>query len=233
MPEATRGPLILAGGAEFDERMALADRVWLRLLRVGMPRLGLLPTANQDHPDAAARNGVRHFRGLVTNAEAVMVTDAASAGDPRIVDQIDVLDAVYMAGGNPGYLARSLSGSPAWEAIERRWRAGMAFGGSSAGAMAPCEWIFVQEQWVEGLQLIEGLVVLPHFNRRDAAATERAREAVAARGLTGLGIDESTAAIWHAGSWQAAGLGRVVVLGPNASTTFKSGEKIEGLPEPG
>src|SRR2546425_11914402 len=108
MTEATAeraGPLILAGGAEFDERMATADRVWLRLLGLGLPRLGLLPTANEERPQIAARNGARHFRGLVTNAEPLMVTDKASAADPKMVQQIEGLDAVYMAGGPPAYLA--------------------------------------------------------------------------------------------------------------------------------
>src|SRR6266567_355723 len=95
------GPLILAGGAEFDDRMAVADRIWLKLLALGMPKLGLMPTANEDRPDIAARNGARHYRRLVTEAEPLMVTTAASAADEKIIGQIESLDAVYMAGGNP------------------------------------------------------------------------------------------------------------------------------------
>jgi cyanophycinase len=227
------GPLILAGGAEFDDRMAVADRVWLKLLALGMPKLGLLPTANEDRPEIAARNGARHFRRLVTEAEPVMVTTAASAGDPEVVGQIESLDAVYMAGGNPSYLARTLAGSPAWQAIEHRWRKGMGLGGSSAGAMALCEAIYVQERWVDGLSLVRGLVVLPHFNRRDDAAAERIRQVLVARGFIGLGVDESTAAIWHAGTWQAAGLGRVVVLSSDGARAYQAGDKIEALPQPG
>jgi cyanophycinase-like exopeptidase len=232
-PRSLPGPLILAGGAEFDERMATADRVWLRLLGLGIPRLGLLPTANEARPEAAARNGVRHFRGLVTNAEPLMVTDKAGASSPKIVDKIEDLDAIYMAGGSPTYLAEALRASPAWEAMVRRWREGMAFGGSSAGAMAPCEAIYVQERWADGLGLVRGLVVLPHFNRRDEPAVEKARTAVTSRGLVGVGIDESTAAIWHKGSWQAEGLGRVVVLAPAAITSYRAAETIEELPQPG
>jgi cyanophycinase-like exopeptidase len=227
------GPLILAGGAEFDDRMAVADRVWLRLLGLGMPRLGLLPTANEERPEMAARNGARHFRGLVTNAEPVMVTAPSSAADPKIVEQLESLDALYMAGGNPTYLARTLAGSPVWQTIERRWREGMGFGGSSAGAMAPCEAIYVQERWVDGLSLLRGLVVLPHFNRRDDAAAERARQTLTSKGFIGLGVDESTAAIWHSGTWQAAGLGRVVVLGPDHAQVYKAVDEIKGLPGPG
>jgi len=227
------GALILAGGAEFDDRMAVADRIWLRLLGLGMPGLGLIPTANEDRPDVAARNGVRHFRGLVTNSESVMVTSASSAADVKIVGQIESLDAVYMAGGNPVYLARTLAGSPVWQAIERRWREGMGLGGSSAGAMALCEAIYVQERWVEGLSLVLGMVVLPHFNRRDDPAAERARQAVIARGSIGLAIDESTAAIWHSGMWLAAGMGRVIVLSAEGAKVYQAEDEIEGLPQPG
>jgi cyanophycinase-like exopeptidase len=106
-------------------------------------------------------------------------------------------------------------------------------GGSSAGAMAPCEAIYVQERWVDGLSLLRGLVVLPHFNRRDDAAAERARQTLTSKGFIGLGVDESTAAIWHSGTWQAAGLGRVVVLGPDHAQVYKAADEIKGLPEPG
>jgi cyanophycinase len=232
-PAPIPGPLLLAGGAEFDGRMASADRIWLRLLGHPMPRLGLIPTANTERPKVAASNGARHFKGLLTQAEPVMVTNVASANDPSIVAQVGALDAAYFAGGNPVYLAQTLRNSAVWEALARRWRDGMALGGSSAGAMVLCAELFVQDRWEAALGLVSGVVTLPHFDRRDAPSAERARLEITGRGLTGLGIDESTAAVWHRGDWLAAGRGRVVILSGEGASVFIAGEKIVGLPQPG
>ena len=227
------GPLILAGGAEFNRRMATADRVWLGLLNRESLRLGVLPTASEHHPELAAANGVSHFSSLNIAAKATLITGPQSAADKNQIAEIEQLDAAYMAGGNPIHLADVLAGSPAWRTLESRWRQGMALGGSSAGAMVLCETIFVQNGWAEGLGLVGGAVVLPHFDNRDEAGAERAREAVSSRGLLGLGIDESTALIWHGGIWRAAGPGRVVLLSKDGVSKYIDGQVIDGLPAPG
>ena len=229
---ARPGPLILAGGAEFNDRMAAADRAWLALLGRSRPRLGVIPTAAERRPDLAAANGVRHFTGLEAQAEATMITDTRSAAADAIVRAIEQLDAAYIAGGSPLHLVSTLVGSPAWRALAEGWRRGMALGGSSAGAMALCGSIYLREQWADGLGLVAGAVVLPHFDNRDAAAAERARVAVSERGIVGLGIDESTALIWHDDVWSVAGPGRVVVLAADGARTYRDGETISGLPAP-
>jgi cyanophycinase len=229
----TPGPLILAGGAEFDERMAAADRAWLAARRIFRPRLGLFPTANMERPQQAAANGVHHFRRLVTQPEAVMVTTRQTAEDDSVLSRIPDLDYAYFAGGDPLYLAETLAGSRAWEALVRRWREGMGLGGSSAGAMVMCQSIFVRERWGAGLALVPGAVLLPHFNRRDAAAAERARREVAARGLLGLGIDESTALVWTPeGGWRVAGEGRVHVLSEAGVQRHEDGAAVLDIPDP-
>jgi cyanophycinase len=227
------GPLILAGGAEFDERMDGADRAWLAAGGIGVPRVGVFPTANDERPDRAAANGAGHFRRLATHAEPVMVTTGATSADERILNQISKLDYAYFAGGNPLHLASALDGSPAWEALVARWREGMGLGGSSAGAMVLSERIFLREQWSDALGLVPGTVTLPHFNRRDADAIERARGAVASKGLVGLGIDESTALVWTAaGGWAVAGSGGVWVLDAEGARRYESGARPDGVPQP-
>ncbi len=228
------GPLILAGGAEFDDRMAEADRVWLAA-KAHLPARawGYFPTANTERPDKAGANGASHFRRLVTHSEAVMVTTRDTTADARIAEQIAKLDYAYFAGGNPTYLAETMAGSAAWEALLRAWEAGMGLGGSSAGAMVMCEAVYVQERWAAGLAVVPGAVVLPHFNRRDEASIERARKAVAGRGLAGIGVDESTALVWLPDEgWRAAGPGRVCVLTEAGVVWFADGEAVEGVPSP-
>ncbi len=227
------GPLILAGGAEFDQRMAEADRVWLAARGIFRPRVGVFPTANTERPGRAAANGAGHFRRLVSHAEAVMVTTRETAADERILAQVSKLDFAYFAGGDPTHLAGTLEGSEVWAALGGRWLEGMGLGGSSAGAMVLCEAIYVREVWAQGLGIVPGAVCLPHFNRRDAPGAERARAAVAARGHTGLGIDESTALVWTAaGGWVAAGPGKVWVLTASGATAYGDGERVAGVPAP-
>jgi len=233
------GPLILAGGAEFDERMVEADRAWLAGWRIGEPRVGVFPTASDERPELAAANGVTHFQRLAANASAVMVTDRLSTDDEYALGQVAELDFAYFAGGNPLQLSRTLAGSAVWQALLERWRAGMGLGGSSAGAMVMCEALFLPatgsgERWADGLGIVAGTVAVPHLNRRDEAAIERARQAVAGRGYLGIGIDESTALIWTAaGGWRVAGPGRVCLLGREGVAPYRQGETPPGLPAPG
>jgi cyanophycinase len=223
------GPLVLAGGAEFLPAMADADRALLDLLG-RRARVAVLPTAADRRPDLAAANGVRHFRSLGAQAAAAMITDRRSAAEHRHAALLDSADLVYMAGGNPRHLVESLAGSPAWETLRRRWREGMALGGSSAGAMVLCRAMLFQEEWAEGLDVVPDAAVLPHFERRDAAARRQAAAALGERSLLGIGIDESTAVIWSEGSWRVAGRGSVHVLGRDPA--YAAGDTVEGLPAP-
>jgi cyanophycinase len=225
------GLVVLAGGAEFDGRMAIADRAWLAALP-GRPRLLVLPTANQDRPDLAAANGVRHFRGLGAEVEALMVTNADRANDPELLRDLENADCLYMAGGNPRYLYSVLYESLAWQSISRRWQEGMALCGSSAGAMVLCQAIYLGDTWTDAIGLIPDAVCMPHFNNRESAAVEKARAAVTARGLLGLGIDESTALYWSEGVWRVEGAGRVSVLSGAGIKTLAAGEVVAGLPQP-
>lgn len=235
MTEATAnlpGPILLAGGREFDGRMASADRTWLRHLGLAMPTIAVIPTASADRPKQAGASGTRHFKGLLTRAMAVMIEDTIGGNDAANVATLEASDAFYFTGGDPNRLVKALEGSLGWETIVRRRRKGAAIGGSSAGAMALCDDVLAWERWDRGLGLIPGLAVLPHFDRREEAAVASARKAIQERGLVGLGLDESTAAIWHAGEWRVGGRGRVVVIGGEGPCEFRDGELITGVPQP-
>jgi cyanophycinase len=229
----TPGPLILAGGAEFDDRMAPADRAWFAAKAASRPRVAVLPTANQNRPDLAAANGSAHFRSLGAEAEPLMVTTRWFANDEATLSRLDGLDFAYFAGGNPRYLAETLAGSKLWLTLAEMWRQGMGLGGSSAGAMVMCEAIFVQGLWQAGLGLIPGAVVLPHFNNRDEDSITRVRQAVTERGYMGIGIDESTALIWTPDEgWRVVGPGKAWILTAEGVTQYGDGSAPDGLPEP-
>ena len=57
------------------------------------------------------------------------------AMDPRWVPLIERAGLVYLSGGNPTFLAKTLSGTLAWDAIRATWERGAGLAGCSAGAM--------------------------------------------------------------------------------------------------
>ncbi len=212
--------------------MAAADRALLALLG---PRawVVILPTAADRRPDLAGATGVAHFRSLGADAEAVLITDRATAHDDALVNQLAAADLVYMAGGNPRHLLESLRDTPAWETLRRRWREGMALGGSSAGAMVLCQAMLFQGKLIEALSLVPRSAVLPHFERRDAGSAEAAHKIFIDAGLVGVGIDESTALVWAPdGGWRVAGRGKVEVLSSEPISQYWDGGVVASLPPP-
>jgi cyanophycinase-like exopeptidase len=118
------------------------------------------------------------------------------------------------------------------------WRGGAALAGSSAGAMALCSHSLVRAKWpnrfnrrpIDALGLLPKTAVLPHFETFGNRWVESAREA--APGLTLLGIDERSAAVWMKDEWRAMGPGSVTVIKGAKTTTFPSGSKVIGLQAP-
>ena len=47
-----------------------------------------------------------------------------------------------------------------------------------------------------------------------------------------VGLEERTAAVWAQGVWRAFGPGAVEVITASARTAYRSGDVIEGIPEP-
>jgi cyanophycinase-like exopeptidase len=103
--------------------------------------------------------------------------------------------------------------------------------------MALCEWTLVRarmpgderRRYVPALGLVPGVAFLPHYDtfghRWVSSASER-------DGVTLLGVDERTAAVWRDGSWEAMGAGAVTVIVAGDRRRFEPGSTVEGLPEP-
>ena len=72
--------------------------------------------------------------------------------------------------------------------------------------------------------------MLPHFDTFGHKWIESAERELP--GVTLIGIDERTAAVWQDDRWTAAGRGAVTVIKGKGTTTFRSGAEIEGLPSP-
>lgn len=172
------GVFALAGGDEFRRAYDKSDSQLLERLPKGHGPIVIIPTAaGHQGPEMAIANGVRHFQGLAPRAavEGAPVVDNASANNPALAARIASSSLIYLTGGDPGHLVRSLRGSEVLAAIAGVAARGGVVAGSSAGAMALCEVMRWGGGWEPGLGLVPGLVVLPHHSAQPATlATTRA-----------------------------------------------------------
>ncbi len=198
------------------------------------PRIVILPVAAaRARPDLAAAHGERAFRaaaarsGVAIETSAAPIVDRASAGEPVSVRRLSEAHLVHLPGGDPDLPASVLHGTRAWAAVLEAHGRGACIAGASAGAMALGERLWTPHGPADGLGLVPGVAVLPHFDGRRLAAW---RSAVDPGGrLAWVGLDERTLVIGRAGEpWLVAGAGRarIAVAGqPEAMAT--SGEWLD------
>jgi cyanophycinase-like exopeptidase len=104
--------------------------------------------------------------------------------------------------------------------------------------MALCSHTLIRASWpnrtdrrpADALGLVPNTAVLPHFETFGQRWVESAQRELP--GVTLLGIDERSAAVWADGEWHAAGPGTVSVIRNSTVEQFKSGMKISGLENP-
>ncbi len=210
------GYLLLEGGAEFGGRMSEPDRVGLDLAGGLSAPVRILPTAAApDHNHVrAGNNGRRWFASLgATNVDAVNVIDAASANDKSLASELRAAKLIYLLGGFPGHLGRTLADSLAWKAALDAYRDGAVIVGSSAGAMVLCEHYFdpYEGKLLKGLNLIPNACVLPHHGAGTHHwAGDLLRQLP---GVTLIGIAEQTGIVGDGSgrAWAVYGRGEVTL----------------------
>ena len=150
------------------------------------------------------------------------------AMNEAFANQINDAGLIYLSGGDPGYLARTLIDTPVWSAIESAWQTGSSLAGCSAGAMAMSKHVpnffRPKDEGTEGFGIINEIRTIPHYNKffgwiPDSAARKLLTAPV---GTTVIGIDESTALVtgltadpevrFENKSWRVYGEGHVHLL---------------------
>lgn len=224
------GYLLLEGGAEFDGRMREPDLKAIELAGGFDAPIRIIPTAAapDNNHQRAGTNGVRWFKSLgVTDILSVPLIDKLSANDENIAGSLRSAKLIYMLGGFTGYLAETLAGSAAWDAILQAYRAGAVIAGSSAGAMVMCEFYYDlnQGQVVNGLNLLPNSLVLPHHNTFGKSWASRLLEISQ---LTLIGIDEQTGMIDDGSSktWSVLGRGVVTLYSNGQLEVYQAGSSF-------
>ena len=220
------GPIGLHGGGEFmpgDEPFVLALLEAAGPAANGAPiRVVVVPTASARHrPEATARHGreaierVAAAADLPVKVETALIVDAETANDPALADRLAKADLIYLPGGDPDLLPGLMPDSLAWRSILAAHARGAVIAGASAGAMALGPRTWTPRGWLNGLGLVHGLVVVPHYSGFDPRGWESTLVELNAAGLGYLGIDERTGVLSSANgttsaTWRVVGAGRVV-----------------------
>ena len=231
------GPLALAGGDEFHPGNEPQDRV---LLEAAAGRAAyVVATAARDAPDAAAATARKWFASLGADVEELRVRSRGDAQSKAIAEQAAGGGFFYLAGGDPGWVVQVLIDSRVWAVMREAWHGGAALAGSSAGAMALCEWTLLRASFPghtrrkpnAALGAVPGCAFLPHFDTFGERWIPSAQAALGADTLL-LGVDERTAAVWSDGEWRAYGPRTVTLVRGAERHVFPAGELITGLPQP-
>jgi cyanophycinase-like exopeptidase len=183
--------------------------------------------------DRWLKMGTDHYAAMGVEPIAVPVLDADDANRPDLAALIDDVGLVYLSGGNPGHIARSLRSSLVWDAIVRAWQGGAALAGCSAGAIALTSsapnirggWPTESEP---ATNLVEHVSVIPHFDRVrqwNPRILEQA-QAQLPSGSHLVGIDEDTALVGGLTDWTVMGRQRVTVFGPRGTIEYTHGQSV-------
>jgi cyanophycinase len=221
------GYLLLEGGAEFGGRMRDPDLKAIKLAGGFDAPIRIIPTAAapDNNHQRAGNNGIRWFQSLgATDVGSLPLIDQASANDENLARSLREAKLIYMLGGFTGYLAETLKGSAAWQAVLEAYAMGAVVAGSSAGAMVMCELYYdpSRGQVMEGLNLVPNSIVLPHYNTFGKSWASRLLEISE---VTLIGIDEGTGMIDDgAGTWMVTGAGNVTLYRNQEVHNYPSGK---------
>ncbi len=235
----TAGPLALVGGDELKPGNEQQDRVLVEAADGG-PAFVIATAAARHRPELAVANARRWFGDLGLDVRELPATKRAHVTSVQNIELARTGRFFYLVGGDPGIVPSVLAGSPLWAAVVEAWRAGAALAGSSAGAMALCEWTLLRarmpgddrRRYAPALALVPGVAVLPHYDTFGHRWVGSALAGAPRDDVVLVGPDERTAAVWRDGAWTALGDGGVTVVTRADRRSFGSDSAIEGIPAP-
>lgn len=213
----------LLGSGEFQPWSRVVDE-WILQRVTGDGRVLVLPTASAPEGDEVftrwAASGLEHFAAAGIPVEVLDVRDRTDAQDAAIAERVVGASVVYVSGGNPAYLARSLAESALWRAVVAGLDRGMGYVGCSAGMAclgpkAPDSAVsgLGPQLWQQGLEYFPHTWFGPHWDVLESfvpGIIEHLTGAVPP-GDRLVGVDEQTALVGDGQHWQVLGRGAVHV----------------------
>ena len=220
--------LALVGSGEYLPPMEAVDRYLLGQL-MSEPHVICLPTAagteGLERITYWMELGKSHFSSLGVEVESLPVVDQASANDPAFAERIRQANFIYLSGGKPDYLYRTLVNSLVWPVIQEVLEKGGILAGCSAGAMIMGEFIPGFPGLKPAFSLIPGVVIMPHFDEIPGAMVS-ALQLLVGEKRTLVGIEANTALVVADESYQVVGRGGVVVWKKREKRRYNHGQPV-------
>ncbi|HKO56168.1 MAG TPA: cyanophycinase, partial [Thermoanaerobaculia bacterium] len=175
-----------------------------------------------NEPERRGQQYRRIFSGL--GASDIHVVHAEKGATPDDLLLIENATGIFVTGGDQEKLMSCLRRTGCAAAIVNAVRGGAVYCGTSAGAAAVSKkMIFARAVEngrevigvAEGLGLVPSVIIDQHFSERQRLP--RLLDAVRRHGLTGVGLDENTAAVFEGGS-------KARVSGASSVTVIKDDE---------
>ncbi|MCW2674424.1 MAG: peptidase dipeptidase [Frankiales bacterium] len=200
----------LQGGGEFSPGCRAMDEQLLRHVDGPVVVTALAGAPGREYR-MATEHGVRHF--LACGAAEVI-------GAPDVRDDSDgarralrTARLVVLPGGSPARLLTALQTTPVGQHVHELVADGGAVMGASAGAMVLGAWTVLPERrgpdgelgLAEGLGLVPGVAVVPHWRTGERRADWLRALAGAPGPLTLLGLPEESGVLLHGGTAEAVG----------------------------
>ena len=225
------GSLALVGSGEYLPVMAEFEKSLLEDgIKNGKENIYIqIPTAAAQESDSRIEYwkdlGQKQAEAIGAKPLFLPIYTRDDAQNMSYVNQISNGALIYMSGGDPHYLAKTLIDTPIWQAIVKNWQSGASLAGCSAGAMVLSSQIpnfrLSRAEPTTGLNLIPNIRVIPHFNKFFKWIPESAAKLLmhVPDDSILIGIDELTAIVKRGGSdfWQVYGQAKL--------------HSLKGLPE--
>ena len=218
------GAIALVGSGEYSVQMQeLETELLHRAISRGKRNTFVqIPTASSHEGDSSRekwkRLGKEQSDRIGSECVYLPIHERDDAFNPEFVDAIKGAGLIYFSGGDPHRVAEIFNGSPLWNEIVAEWKTGTSLAGCSAGAMAFGGTIMGirKSHHSEGLGLLTGIEVIPHYDKMLGWLPDRVAAFIANTfsDATLLGIYENTALV-HTDAWRKFGRGNVHVLRGN------------------
>ena len=215
------GAIALVGSGEYSVQMQeLETELLHRAISRGKRNIFVqIPTASSHEGDGSRekwkRLGQEQSDRIGSECIYLPIHEREDAFNPDFVDAIKDAGLIYFSGGDPHRVAEIFNGSPIWNEIVAEWKTGTSLAGCSAGAMAFGGTIMGirKSHHSEGLGLLTGIEVIPHYDKMLGWLPDRVTAFIANTfsDATLLGIDENTALV-HTDAWRKFGRGNVHIL---------------------
>jgi cyanophycinase len=215
------GAIALVGSGEYSVQMQeLETELLHRAISRGKRNTFVqIPTASSHEGDGSRekwkRLGQEQSDRIGSGCIYLPIHEREDAFNPDFVDAIKDAGLIYFSGGDPHRVAQIFNGSPLWNEIVTEWKTGTSLAGCSAGAMAFGGTIMGirKSHHSEGLGLLTGIEVIPHYDKMLGWLPDRVTAFIANTfsDATLLGIDENTALV-HTDAWRKFGRGNVHIL---------------------